>query len=88
MWGDPSDLQRIQAQVQVTCKSCRASETWERDVGVGRPDPGGRQEWRQRRLEGNPMVDQVPEALPVSVESEACDRCNAARTACVVVALP
>jgi hypothetical protein len=45
-----SDLQRIEAQVQVTCKSCKASEVWELGALIEEiRRNGGNTDWRAAR---------------------------------------
>lgn len=45
-----SDLHRIEAQVRVTCKSCRATEVWElADLITEVRNNGGNTDWRAAR---------------------------------------
>lgn len=45
-----SDLHRIEAQVQVTCRSCRASETWEVDALIQEVrNNGSNTDWKAAR---------------------------------------
>ena len=49
MVGPPknlSDLHRIEAQVKVTCKSCKATEVWELDALIAEVrNNGGNTDW-------------------------------------------
>jgi hypothetical protein len=53
MVGDPKslhDLHRIEAQVKVTCRSCRASEIWELAALIAEvKNNGGNTDWRAAR---------------------------------------
>lgn len=53
MVGDPknlSDLYRIEAQVKITCSSCKATEVWELDALIAEVrSNGGNTEWRTAR---------------------------------------
>lgn len=53
MVGDPknlSDLHRIEAQVRVTCTSCKATEVWELDALITEVrNNGGNTDWRAAR---------------------------------------
>lgn len=53
MVGDPkslSDLHRIEAQVRVTCRSCKASELWELDALIAEVRKnGGSTDWKVAR---------------------------------------
>lgn len=53
MVGDPrtlDDLRRIEAQVRVTCRSCRACEVWELDALIAQVRrSGGNSDWRAAR---------------------------------------
>lgn len=53
MVGDPknlSDLHRIEAQVKVTCTSCKANEVWELDALIAEVRAnGGNTDWHRAR---------------------------------------
>lgn len=53
MVGDPknlSDLHRIEAQVKVTCTSCKATEVWELDALIAEVRAnGGNTDWHRAR---------------------------------------
>lgn len=69
--GDPkslSDLHRIEAQVRVTCRSCKASETWDLDALISEVRAnGGSTDWKAARWSikcpqncPSPTVDLLP----------------------------
>ena len=71
MVGNPknlSDLYRIEAQVQVTCKSCRAQEVWELDALIAEVrSAGGNTDWNTAKRSikcphrcAAPMIDLLP----------------------------
>ena len=63
-----SDLHRIEAQVQVTCRSCKASEVWELTALIEEVRrKGGKTDWRAARRSikcpkrcPSPMIDLLP----------------------------
>jgi hypothetical protein len=68
MVGPPkslSDLSRIEAQVRVTCRSCRATEVWELNALIDEVrNNGGNTDWRAARASikcphrcPSPMID-------------------------------
>lgn len=69
--GDPKslhDLYRIEAQVRVTCRSCRTSEVWELPALIAEVrERGGNTDWRAARAVikcpqrcASPMIDLLP----------------------------
>ncbi len=77
MVGDPknlSDLRRIEAQVRVTCRSCRAVQVWELDALIAEvTNNGGNTDWRAARWSikcpgrcASPKIDLLP--LPFGKE--------------------
>jgi hypothetical protein len=46
-----SDLHRVEAQVRVTCRGCKATEVWDLDTLIAEVrDNGGNTEWRAAHL--------------------------------------
>lgn len=71
MVGDPKslhDLYKIEAQVRVTCRSCRATEVWELAALIDEVrKQGGNTDWRAARAAircprryASPMIDLLP----------------------------
>lgn len=71
MVGDPKtlqDLRRIEAQVRVTCRGCRATEVWELDALIEEVrNNGGNTDWRAARSAircpqrcASPRIDLLP----------------------------
>jgi sirohydrochlorin ferrochelatase len=69
--GDPknlADLRRIEAQVRVTCRGCKASELWELEALIAEVrNNGGSTEWRSARAAvrcpqrcASPLIDLLP----------------------------
>lgn len=71
MVGDPktlADLYRVEAQVQVTCRGCKATEVWELDALIAEVRKnGGNTDWRAARSAikcprhcPSPLIDMLP----------------------------
>lgn len=71
MVGDPKtldELDKIEAQVRVTCRGCKATEIWELNALIAEVRRnGGNTEWRTARLSikcpsrcASPLIDLLP----------------------------